>query len=298
MSKIHQYYLKRCQELGIATDIFDVEAETDSSLSYSEQIAELEDKYFSNFVADATLEDAKQQQLKYKDNTAEFKQNWELLSKARSIYILAGVRAGKSAFAFGLAKLLQPYKKVYYFNFPQQNLLKKEGFFHLDNLNEISQITDAVIVMDEIALTITKYEKKNNDELQKILTLAGQNNLTLIFISQISQMINKTLEGLIDCFVVMDIEYQNLKNGSKAKNMIKDYCTFQPEYFRLTKGEFLFHSRNFQVFEKHCKFTLHPSFTEEWSLAYKNKNKEIESFKGERVTLISFGNIEIAKVRK
>ena len=163
-----------------------------------------------NLVAEATLNDIKNQKeealqlAKEREDklTTECKENWEFLSQCRSLYVLGGVRSCKSSFAFGIAKKLQKYKKVYYFNFPKKELLKEQGFFHVENLNQISLLTDSVLIMDEIALSIKKYEKKNNDELQKILTLAGQNNLTIVFISQISQMVNKTLESLIDCFIL------------------------------------------------------------------------------------------------
>lgn len=296
--KAFNYYLKRCSEEGIEQDLFDFEAMVDSSLSYSEIIDYLEEEFFNKVpsVADATYNQIQQQKEKAKKQEQErenikrksYKQNWKVLSEARSIYILGSVRTGKSSLAFGLAKKLQEFKKVYYFNFPKKHLLKEQGFYHLENLNQISLITDAVIVMDEIALSIKKYEKKNNDELQKILTLAGQNNLTIIFISQISQMVNKTLESLIDCFVVMDFDYQNIKNGSRCKNMIKDYSTFAPEHFKLNKGEFLFYSRNFPVFESFAKFPLPENFTAEWSLAYKNQEKDYKEWVKEKINFINW----------
>jgi len=294
--RAYNYYLKECNNRSIAIDLFDFEHEIDSSLSYSEMLEELHNKFFDvlpskveaslNEVNKLKLEAEEQNKQRLLNDQQEYRDNWEILAQSRSIYILGGVRTGKSAFAFGLAKKLQQYKKVYYFNFPCRSLLKEQGFNHLENLNEIAKVTDAVIVLDEIALIMKKYEKRTNDELQKILTLAGQNNLTIIFISQISQLVNKTLESLIDCFVVLDFDYQNLKNGSRCKNMIKDYCTFQPEHFKLNKGEFLFYSRNFPVFQSFTKFELNKEFTAEWSLAYKNKDSGFKEMIKNKIGLI------------
>ena len=274
-----QYYYIQANKRGRPTDEFDVEAHLDETLSY-EELCSIVDDYFTtttNTLADLSNAEARSQQEQHnalllkqeKESQASYKSNWETLSNARSIYVFGGVRTGKTSFVFGLCKNLEPHKQVYWYKFPNKTLLTKEGWHYLGNLNELSKLTDAVVVMEEYVLSVP-HDKKNNDELEKILVLAGQNNLTIIIISQVSQVVNKRLESLIDCFICFDTDYTQLKNGSRLKNMIRDASTFAPEHFKLEKGNGLFYSRNFPVLDKTFAFDQHPAFNELWSLAYKN----------------------------
>jgi len=276
--KAINYYLIDCQKRGIPRDLWDVEAELDESLSLSE-LMDIVDNHLNNLDSPADVSNAEARAqleehlalITKQESQAQsnFKQNWECLSNARSIYVFGGVRTGKTAFVHGICKQLEQFKQVFWYKFPNKQLLSKEGWHYLGNLNELSKLTDAVVVLEEYVLTMP-HDKRNNDELEKILVLAGQNNLTIIIISQVSQVVNKRLESLIDCYVCMDCDYTQLKNGSRLKNMIKDASTFSPEHFKLERGHFLYYSRNFPVFDKTATFDVHPQFNSAWSLAYKN----------------------------
>ena len=276
-TRLYTYYLKRCNEMGVSSDLFDIEKETDTTLTYSEMVEELEDKFFSKV---KKLEMNKNQtELK----TPSIKKGIEELAKARSIYVFGSPRTGKSAFVFSLCKQLQTVKPIYYFDFPKYKLLWDEGFKELESLDELTHLSNAVVVIDEATLLLRK--GKASEELQKILTLAGQNELTIIIITQISQIITATLEGLIDCYIIMDCDYENIKNGSRLQKIIKNFCQFNPENFKLNKGEFLFYSRNFPVFNSFDTFKLHPKYTEEWSLAYKTPEKKPTKYIIEKIKL-------------
>ena len=126
-NRLEAYYLKRCNELTLPIDLFDFQAEIGEDLNYNEGINQLEEQYFSKIPSQAqlTTSELKKEVEKAKNGFKEaelkrqedFKECWELLAKSRSIYILGGVRSGKSALAFSLAQKLKPFKAVYYFNF-------------------------------------------------------------------------------------------------------------------------------------------------------------------------------------
>lgn len=200
---------------------------------------------------------------------------WQRLIEANSVYVYGGTGTGKTAWAYGASREMAEFKTVYWYKCPRRDLLKKEGWQNLDNLNQISKLTDAFVVIDE-AVLVMRQDKKNNDLLERLLVLARQNDLTLVILSQLSQTVNRALESLIDCFVVMDCDYHNLKQGSRIRNMIRDYTSFEPEHFKLPRGTFLYYSRNYPCFEKVSTFSKPDGFTDEWSKAYKNVTKEPE----------------------
>ena len=278
-ARLESYFLKKCRDSGIDYQTYDFKAEIGEDITYQEGVTLLEENFFSKVTAEEVSANLiYQQQMAEKKAISEEahkeleknRDNFQQLSKASSIYILGSTGTGKSALAYGLCKKLQKYKRIYYHHFPKTSLLQKEGWHNLENLNDVGRLTDSVLVVDEAALKLRRDEKRNNDLLQKLLVLARQNNITLIIISQLSQVVNKALESLIDCFIVMDIDYNNLKNGSRTKIMIRNYCTFSPEAFKLKVGEFLYFSRNYSVFDNFVKFPKPEGFTEEWSFAYRS----------------------------
>lgn len=197
---------------------------------------------------------------------------WKEFSKTKSIALLGGTRSGKTSLACALVDKLKKYKPIYWFSHPKPELLKEQGFRQLESLEELTILHDSVVVIDEAQLYITKHEKKNNDLLLKILTLASQRNITLILITQVSQFINKRLESLIDVWFVKDIDYNTLKNGSQSKRMIQDYSQFDAEFFRLKVNEFLYFSRNFDLFERKGTFKMVSWFDDRWSKPYRDEN--------------------------
>ena len=163
------------------------------------------------------------------------------LDNTKVIAILGDINTGKTNLAFHLLREYKGTRKIYLLGYPKQ----VDDFSTLPCFTDIFQLTDSIIFMDEIHRFVKIYDKKTSQELLEMLTLFSHNNNTLIFTTQLSQFITKSVEAFIDTWCITQLrEVQTLKNGSKPKRIVRD--TVDPRCSRwslsLKSGQYLEHS--------------------------------------------------------
>lgn len=158
------------------------------------------------------------------------------------ICILGHRGSGKSALAAYLMSQVKD-RPCYVFDHATPELVEEQGWKNLYRIEEIYRLQNCVIWADEVQLTIPTLDKRANEGLAKLLSIARHRDITLILSTSDSRWVTRGLESWVDCWVVKDCEASLLKNGSLAKKIIKQFVVVSPEEFRLEKNEFLFYYR-------------------------------------------------------
>lgn len=141
------------------------------------------------------------------------------LDNTKVIAILGDTNSGKTNLAFHLLREYKGTRQIYLLGYPKQ----VDNFSTLSCFTDIFQLTDSIIFMDEIHRFIKTYDKNTSQELLEMLTLFSHNNNTLIFTTQLSQFITKSVEAFIDTWCITRLrEVSTLKNGSKPKRIVRD----------------------------------------------------------------------------
>ena len=142
------------------------------------------------------------------------------LEKVKVIAILGDVHTGKTNLMFWIVSLYKKERKKYLYGYP----IEIEGFQKINTLTDLTQLTDSIILMDELEKHIKFYQRRTNDDLLDILSTIAHNNNTLIFTTPMSQFITKALDCFIDCYCYTKIrDLGVLKNGSKAKRNLQGF---------------------------------------------------------------------------
>jgi len=134
----------------------------------------------------------------------------------------------------------QTKRKLYALGYPK----KIAGFINLSHLDDIFKITKCTLFIDEVDAIIDFTAKRDNNKFRQLLKFAYHNNIKLICNTQISQFINKTLEALIPCWAITEIDIFSLKNGSKPKRIIQDtkHNSITAMGMSLPKGRYIWYN--------------------------------------------------------
>lgn len=125
-----------------------------------------------------------------------------------NILIVGKKRSGKSCLGWCFLKQYGDNKrKMYVYRYPRPELLKELPFKinNLVTLKQISNLTDAVILLDEAHKLFPVLEKAVNSQLRNILALSAQNNICFIFVCHNSYFLNRSLFSFIDIKVIKEI---------------------------------------------------------------------------------------------
>ena len=190
-------------------------------------------------------------------------------STLKCIALIGGGESGKTALAY---RIMREYKnaghEVYTLRHPRPELVKKLNWKNLTSLQDLTYLNGGVVWLDEPQLLFPIGEKKGNSLLARILSIARHRNLTIIISTNMTQWISRTLEGQIDVWVVKDLDYKTLKQGSYANKIIKDFSSLDPEGFRLKVEEYLLYCRKFPELGGKHTFVKPKFFTEDYSKPY------------------------------
>ncbi len=142
------------------------------------------------------------------------------LDKINTLAILGDRNSAKTNLLIYLMKEYKGEKKKYLLGYPKE----LEGFEHINTLNELSQLTNALVGIDEIQRVTPFYQKRANDILLELLSTMVHNDNTIIFTTCLTQFIVKALDGFIEGFCYTRItDLGSLKNGSKAKRRLLEF---------------------------------------------------------------------------
>lgn len=187
--------------------------------------------------------------------------NW--INQVKSVAIVGESDSGKTALTYKL--LDHADKPIYVFGNPREHLIKERGWNVLYDLGEMEYLSNCVLWADEIQLFIKTYDKRANDGLRRMLSIARQRGITLIITTNDTRFITRGLESYIDVWLIKDIEIMLIKQGSMIKKILKKYILIDEDGFRLNKNEYIFHSRKLYKLNKKYTFTLPKYWTEEHS---------------------------------
>ncbi len=187
---------------------------------------------------------------------------------SKSIAVFGKVGSGKTALVYSILTFFKD-KQVYFFRHPRQELIEKMGFKNLDSLENMEKMSDCVIYIDEPQLHFGIYDRKSNAVIGRICSLARQLDITLVISSSDTRVFGKCNEAFFDTWILKDLDYDMVKNGSKIKKVIKKHTFIAPEGFQLDVNELIMENTNDSSLNGKYTFELPSEFTDEHSKAYK-----------------------------
>lgn len=169
--------------------------------------------------------------------------NWkQILQEIKSIAIVGESGTGKTALALDIVN--SSIKPVYVFKHPKKELLRELGYRNLESFAHLENLNNIILFIDEPQLYIELYSNKANTTLGKVLSLCRQRDITLILATSDTRFITRGIESYIQVWIVKDLEYDLVKQGSMIKKIIKENTFIDPKGFKCNVNEFVFYSRS------------------------------------------------------
>jgi len=189
------------------------------------------------------------------------------LHKFKTIAIYGAIGTGKTSLAYKLISNID--KKVYFFKHPKPDLIEEMGYENIDSLERMELIQDSVLYIDEPQLHFSIQDKKSNTIIAQICSLSRQLGITLIISTSDTRVFGKANEAFFDTWIVKDLDYDMIKNGSKIKKIMQKNAVFHASGIRLQTSEFLFENRNNPELNGLHSFEKLNAFTEEHSKPFR-----------------------------
>lgn len=187
--------------------------------------------------------------------------------KATAIAIVGHRGSGKTALAYSLLDSVKD-RPVWCYQHPKPELLAERGWRQMHRLEQMEDIDNAVVSLDEPQISIQKLDKRANDGLQRLLSVARHRDLTLVISTCDTRWITRALESYIDVWCCLDVNPMLVKQGSLIKKIISKYVVVDIEGFRLQRGEFLLFGRDYENLDGKTKFSKPEWFDDRWSKPY------------------------------
>ena len=160
-------------------------------------------------------------------------------------------------------------RPIYFLKHPKPFLLKEIGFNNLNNIEALQGLQDCIVYIDEPQLILNIYDKKANKIIAQVCSLARQRNILLIISSSDTRVFSKWNESYFDLWLVKDLDFSMVKQGSKIKKIYKDNSILDPNGLRLSLNEYLSDSRSLSDFNGRHKFTPSNIWNEDLSTPYR-----------------------------
>jgi hypothetical protein len=166
------------------------------------------------------------------------------LDKNKIICIQGDMNTGKTNLGF---YLLRDYKskggkrEIYTLGYPSQ----VDDFINISCFLDVLNLQDSVIYIDELLKFFKGYDRHTNEQLIEFLSTIMHSNNTIIFATQQTQFITKTIENFIDTWCFTGIkDLKGLKKGSNPKRIIQGLTHFKCSSWSLSldKGEYFEYS--------------------------------------------------------
>lgn len=192
----------------------------------------------------------------------------ENLNSVKTIAIYGNIGTGKTSIAYKLLEILSKDKPIFFMKHPRPELIDKLGYYNIRSLEDLERLHDCVIYWDEPQLSVSVYDKKTNSIIAKVCSLARQLNITMIISSSDTRVFTKHNEAFFDLWLIKDVDYEMVKNGSMIKKALKNTALFEPEGFMLEINEYVAESRKLSKFNGKHTFELPKEWNEELSKPY------------------------------
>lgn len=265
--KIEEFVKK---ELGDNYDLFDCYAEIDNSLKYPEAMNEIAEKI--SILKQDLKEQAKSlknQEEKHTKQSKDFLKNYldnniksigldSLFKKYRVIGVCGNQNSAKSLLSlFKLIELKRKYNlNIYVFGVEGvlHNVLIKKGIKIIHNKEDILdlKIKNSIIYVDEFADFFSVQTKdKQLERVRRFFNRIHHLNNWFIISTAQAGFWNKFMNGIVNCYLVKEIEYDNLVNGTVLKRKIMGLPSTSDYRFECPKGTY--YIINDDITER-CKF--------------------------------------------
>ena len=189
------------------------------------------------------------------------------LDEVRTIAVYGDCGSGKTALVYKILKEFKD-KPIYFIKHPKPELIEKLGYKNIRSIENLEKLQDCVVYYDEPQLTTNIYDNKTNSIIAKVCSLARQRNITLIISSSDTRVFTKHNESYFDLWLIKDVDYSMVKNGSKIRKAIKDNSILDPDGFSLEQNEFISESRKLSELNGKHAFELIKEWNDELSKPY------------------------------
>lgn len=158
----------------------------------------------------------------------------------RCICCVGDTGSGKTATCFKILEKITN-KDKYIYKYPTPEILDEFDIYNLDQLN-FDELIDCAFYIDEPQLSVVSPNDKTG--LIRLLSLARQRDILVLMSTSDTRWITKSLESYIDCWIIKDLDYKTVKQGSLIKQIINEhYHNIMPQTFKLDNNKAIFYAR-------------------------------------------------------
>jgi hypothetical protein len=186
-----------------------------------------------------------------------------------SVAIVGRRDSGKTALSYEI--LSNSDKPIYVFNHPKPDKLPK-GMKNLRDIEDIEYLENCIVWIDEPQLVMPVQDKKANDSMAKLLSIALHRGVCIILSTSDTRYITKGLESYIDVWLIKDIEIDLVKRGSLISKIARKYTLINPNAFKCKVNEYIYHSRLQPDMNGRHTYTLKSYMTRDLLKAFGNAN--------------------------
>jgi len=223
--KILNWYEKYCYDHNIDSDLFDIESEIDSNISFDENITIIEEK-LKCLSADGTLlkeqvkkeKERQEKEFNEKSKLQECSLN-KLFNEPKIIGVCSDVNEGKSMTLYYLIKFL---KDNFNFKLFSYGLRSSVGEQKIYSIEELEKIRDSVVVLDEFFTLLDLEDRKKRRDIESTLRLIHHNNNILI-LAGVPENFKKFISAKLSVVFLKRITLGDFINGSRIKNICVNY---------------------------------------------------------------------------
>lgn len=164
--------------------------------------------------------------------------NW---NNCKVIAVVGHTGSGKTASCYNIMDSMKD-KSKYIIDHPFPEALSGTGIANMPSIN-FEELSDSAIWIDEPQLVFPKGEKKSNDALMMMCSLARQRDITLMFSTSDTRWINRGMESYVDTWLIKNLDFNLVKQGSITQKIIKQkYYNIMPNTFRIGVSEGILYS--------------------------------------------------------
>ena len=223
------------EELKENADLFDLESEIDSSLTYWENKNIIAEK-IELFKKENPLEDLNRDKVKQMErersnlraSRVENKNIFKEVFKDCRIVGLAGLKnTGKTNNLVYMIKELKEFNKdipVFAFGMPLKTMkyLKNIGVREISSLRHLIKKRDCLLIIDEMQ-KLKLNDRRYKDDLADFIDFVYHNNVYVVFSSPNIREFNSIIGGVIEKWLLKSVRLDNCINGSQLKKVVEDY---------------------------------------------------------------------------
>ena len=223
--RIILWYNKYCYKHKIDSDLFDIDAEIDSSISFEENVNILEEKInglaeSGTFLSEQIKKEKARMEQEFKESkrVQEFSLS-KLFDKPKIIGICSDVNEGKSMTLYYLIKFL---KENFNFKMFSYGLRVNTGEQKIYSIEELEKISNSVVILDEFFTLLDLDDRKKRKAIENTIRLIHHNNNILI-LAGVPENFKKFISAKLSIMFFKRITLGDFINGSRIKNICTNY---------------------------------------------------------------------------